>query len=102
MRMASCIVLGVLLVFPVCTAAGAAWQAGMIDDEGGPVMQAYVEAGTGDDPAELRLQCIAGSQIGVRYTSGSELSADIELPSNGPVMFSLAIDGGDTKNSDAA
>ncbi|MEO6012442.1 MAG: hypothetical protein ABIQ30_02510 [Devosia sp.] len=47
----------------------AGWQSGMVEDEGGPVMQAWVDGDGGDVPPELRLMC--GDQINVRYSFGS-------------------------------
>lgn len=86
-------VIAVSLTFTGCTAAVAAWHSGMIDDEGGQVFEAYVETGDAEIPTALRLQCLADSQIGVRYGYGSDMSADVELPAEVPLRFTFTIDG---------
>jgi len=52
------------------TALGAGWESGMVEDEGGPVMMAWVYGADGGDAApELRLFC--GDQVSLRYGHGA-------------------------------
>jgi len=48
MRLLSLIVLPAAMI--ASTALGAGWESGMVEDEGGKVMQAWVYGGTGDVP----------------------------------------------------
>lgn len=85
------------LMSVACLIAGtvsamAVWQSGMVDDEGGPAMQAWVEAGTADVPADLRLMCLSEQQISIRYGVGSDLPTDAVLPV-GALTFRFTIDG---------
>jgi hypothetical protein len=86
------IALGIPLASMACTAVLAAWHSGMVDDEGGQIFQAYVETGDAEYPTDLRLQCLGDGQISVRYGYGSDMSADVELPSDGPLTFTFTID----------
>lgn len=87
------VAVGFSLAIFASTAAKAGWQARLVDEEGGPIMQAYVEGGAAEIPADLRLQCLSSTEIGVRYGYGSDLSADVQLPADGPLTFTLFIDG---------
>jgi hypothetical protein len=64
-----------LLTIP---ASAAGWTAGMEEDEGGPVMTAWVEGeGPGDFPPMLRMNC--GDGIGLRYLmSGDSGGPNVE------------------------
>jgi len=73
--------------------ATAGWVAGMVEDEGGPIMQAYVEAGDADIPSDLRLQCLADARVGVRYGMGSDLTAGTVMTGGDQYIFSFSIDG---------
>ena len=78
-----------LLLLPA-TAHAAGWESGMVEDEGGPVMQAWVEAAGGDVPPELRMMC--GDGVMLRYGFGSGPGEDVALPDT-PQKF--AFDFGD-------
>ena len=83
-----------LVVVPVAliasTAFGAGWESGMVEDEGGPVMQAWVLADDGDVPPELRMMC--GDEVMLRYGQGTSLGEGVE-PIREPV--SVTFDFGD-------
>jgi hypothetical protein len=71
--------LAVLPALFASTALGAGWESGMVDDEGGPVMMAWVSGDGGGDPApELRLFC--GDQVSLRYGHGAPAEE------NAPIM----------------
>ena len=55
---------------------GAGWESGMVEDEGGPVMMAWVQAEGGDVPPELRMMC--GDQLNLRYGQGTSLGEGVE------------------------
>ena len=65
---------------------GAGWESGMVEDEGGSVMQAWVQAGNGDVPPELRMMC--GDQVNLRYGQGTSLGEGVE-PITDPVDFTF-------------
>ena len=69
MRLLSLAVVPVALT--IATASlGAGWESGMQEDEGGPVMMAWVFGAQGGDvPPELRMFC--GSQVSLRYGQGA-------------------------------
>jgi hypothetical protein len=47
---------------------GAGWESGMVEDEGGSVMMAWVYATGGEPAPELRMFC--GDQVSLRYGQG--------------------------------
>lgn len=64
-------------------ALAGAWDSGMVEDEGGPAMMAWVYGeGGGDVPPELRMMC--GDGMGLRYGMGSGPGEGIE-----PIMDPL-------------
>ena len=69
---------------------GAGWESGMVEDEGGSVMQAWVVAENGDVPPELRMMC--GDEVMLRYGQGTSLGEGVE-PIREPV--SVTFDFGD-------
>ncbi len=67
-------------------ALGAGWESGMQEDEGGPVMMAWVYAGDGGPTApELRMFC--GDQVSLRYGQGA--GAEGSEPVMEPVTFTF-------------
>lgn len=77
------LVIGLLLLPTSVLAAG--WESGMVEDEGGPVMQAWVEGeGGGDVPPELRMMCF--DQVNLRYSMGSGPAEGAEMPTE-PLDF---------------
>lgn len=67
MRLLSLVVVPAALI--ASTALGAGWESGMVEDEGGPVMMAWVHSAQGGDvPPELRMFC--GDQVSLRYGQG--------------------------------
>jgi len=85
MRLLSLVVLPVALTVG-STALGAGWESGMIEEEGGPVMQAWVYGANGDVPPELRVMC--GDQLMLRYGQGTSLGEEVE-PIRDPVDFTF-------------
>lgn len=85
MRLLSLVVLPVALAI-ASTANGAGWESGMVDDEGGRVMQAWVYGTNGDVPPELRMMC--GDQVMLRYGQGTSLGEGVE-PITDPVDFTF-------------
>ena len=73
-----------LLIASPASAAG--WQSGMVEDEGGPVMQAWVEGEGGDVPPELRMMC--GGEVNIRYGFGSGPGEGVE-PAADPLTFTF-------------
>ena len=68
MRLLSLVVVPVALI--ASTAFGAGWESGMVEDEGGSVLMAWVYAAQGGDvPPELRMFC--GDQVSLRYGQGA-------------------------------
>lgn len=65
---------------------GAGWESGMVEDEGGPVMMAWVYASNGDVPPELRMWC--GDEVVLRYGQGTSLGEGVE-PITDPVSFTF-------------
>jgi hypothetical protein len=85
MRLLSLTVLPAALI--ASASLGAGWESGMIEDEGGPVMQAWVQAtDSGDVPPELRMMC--GDQVNLRYGQGTSLGEGVE-PIRDPVSFTF-------------
>jgi hypothetical protein len=84
MRLLSLVVLPAAMV--ASTALGAGWESGMVEDEGGKVMQAWVYGGSGDVPPELRMMC--GDQVVLRYGQGTSLGEGVE-PIRDPVDFTF-------------
>jgi hypothetical protein len=86
MRLLSLVVLPAAL--SITTASlGAGWESGMVEDEGGPVMQAWVYATeSGDVPPELRMMC--GDQVNLRFGQGTSLGEGVE-PIRDPVSFTF-------------
>jgi hypothetical protein len=70
------------------TAFAAGWESGMQEDEGGPVMMAWVFAGEGNAPPELRMFC--GDQVSLRY---GQVASEGAAPILDPV--SVTFDFGD-------
>jgi hypothetical protein len=85
MRLLSLAVLPIALTLAT-TSLGAGWESGMMEDEGGPVMQAWVYATNGDVPPELRMMC--GDQVMLRYGQGTSLGEGVE-PIRDPVDFTF-------------
>jgi hypothetical protein len=85
MRLLSLVVLPVALTI-ASNAVGAGWESGMVEDEGGKVMQAWVHATNGDVPPELRMMC--GGQVMLRYGQGTSLGEGAE-PITEPVDFTF-------------
>jgi hypothetical protein len=70
----------------VATTALAAWESGMVEDEGGEVMMAWVYgANTGANPPELRMFC--GGQVSLRFGQGG--TGEGVEPIRDPVAFSF-------------
>jgi hypothetical protein len=68
------------------TTAFAAWESGMVEDEGGPVMMAWVYgANTGANPPEVRMFC--GDQVSLRF--GQSGTGEGEEPIIEPTAFSF-------------
>ena len=65
---------------------GAGWESGMVEDEGGSVMQAWVVAENGDVPPELRMMC--GDEVMLRYGQGTSLGEGVE-PIREPVSVTF-------------
>ena len=69
------------------TAAFAAgWESGMVEDEGGPAMMAWVYGEGGDVPPELRMLC--GDGVSLRYGMGSGPGEETEPPMD-PLTFDI-------------
>jgi hypothetical protein len=85
MRLLSLVVLPVALTVG-STALGAGWESGMVEDEGGPVMQAWVYGSNSEVPPELRLMC--GDQLVLRYGQGTSSGEGVE-PIRDPVDFTF-------------
>src|SRR5881394_1979144 len=65
-----------LMMFPGAAIAAEGWTAEMEEDEGGPVMVAYVEAApSGDITPRLRTMCLAGDFI-LRYEPATDTTAE--------------------------
>ncbi len=85
MRLLSLTVLPIALM--ASASLGAGWDSGMVEDEGGPVMMAWVYATDGGDvPPELRMFC--GDQVSLRYGQGSGSGEGTE-PIMEPVTFTF-------------
>ena len=67
------------------TALAAGWESGMQEDEGGPVMMAWVYAAEGETAPELRMFC--GDQVSLRYGQGP--AAEGTEPITEPVSFTF-------------
>ena len=57
-------------------AFAAGWESGMVEDEGGPAMMAWVYGEGGDVPPELRMMC--GDGVNLRYGFGSGPGEGVE------------------------
>lgn len=69
------------------TTAFAAWESGMVDDEGGPVMMAWVYGeNAGANPPELRMFC--GNEVSLRFGQGGTGEEGID-PITDPLSFSF-------------
>jgi hypothetical protein len=78
-----------LLALPLlllATSALAGWESGMVEDEGGPTMMAWVEGEGGDVPPELRMMC--GDQVNLRYGMGSGPGEGV-APGGEPLPFTF-------------
>ena len=84
MRLLSLTVLPAVLI--ASASLGAGWESGMVEDEGGPVMMAWVHGEGGDVPPELRMMC--GDQLMLRYGQGTSLGEGVE-PIRDPVDFTF-------------
>jgi hypothetical protein len=85
MRLLSLAVLPVALTI-ASASLGAGWESGMQEDEGGPVMMAWVYgAESGAVPAELRMFC--GDEVSLRYGQGA--IAEGSDPVREPVTFTF-------------
>jgi hypothetical protein len=74
-----------VLMFTV-PASAAGWESGMVEDEGGPVMMAWVYGEGGDVPPELRMMC--GDGVNLRYGQGSGPGEGVE-PIMEPQIFTF-------------
>lgn len=85
MRLLSLAIVPVALTI-ASTSLGAGWESGMVEDEGGPVMMAWVYGeNTGANPPELRMFC--GGQVSLRYGQGG--TGEGEEPATEPLAFSF-------------
>jgi hypothetical protein len=89
MRLLSLAVLPAALAI-ASAALGAGWESGMEEDEGGPVMMAWVYGAGGGEggevPPELRMFC--GGQVSLRYGQGTAAAEGSE-PITEPVSFTF-------------
>jgi hypothetical protein len=67
-------------------ALAAGWESGMVEDEGGPAMMAWVYGEGGDVPPELRMMC--GDGVNLRYGQGSGPGEGIK-PVMEPLTFTF-------------
>jgi hypothetical protein len=81
-----------LLTSPVMAAG---WTAGMIEDEGGPVMSASVSGEGGDVPPLLLMECTGEAGVMLRYSFGSGPGESVELPTDA-FPFTFAFGNGQT------
>jgi hypothetical protein len=71
----------------LASAANAAWESGMQEDEGGPVMMAWVYGAEGGDMSpELRMMC--GDEMMLRFGQGALPEGESE-PITEPVEFTF-------------
>ena len=84
MRLLSLTVVPAVLI--ATASLGAGWESGMVEDEGGSVMMAWVYGANGDVPPELRMWC--GDQVALRYGQGTSLGEGVE-PIREPVSFTF-------------
>ena len=89
MRLLSLAVVPVALTI-ASASLGAGWESGMVEDEGGSVMMAWVYGTGGDVPPELRMMC--GDQVNLRYGQGTGPGEGVE-PIRDPV--NVTFDFGD-------
>ena len=82
MRLLSLTVVPAVLI--ATASLGAGWESGMVEDEGGPVMQAWVLADDGDVPPELRMMC--GDEVMLRYGQGTSLGEGVEPIRSSPTL----------------
>ncbi|HWA17893.1 MAG TPA: hypothetical protein VG757_02755 [Devosia sp.] len=68
----------------------AGWDSGMVEDEGGPAMMAWVYGDGGDVPPELRMMC--GDGVNLRYGMGSGPGEGTE-PVTEPLTFTFDFGG---------
>jgi hypothetical protein len=85
MRLLSLAVVPVALTI-ASASLGAGWESGMVEDEGGPVMMAWVYGEGGDVPPELRMMC--GDQLNLRFGQGTSLGEGVE-PITDPLSFTF-------------
>ena len=86
MRLMSLAIVPVALTI-ASASLGAGWESGMVEDEGGPIMQAWVYGtNAGANPPELRMFC--GDTVGLRYGQGGTGEEGVE-PISGPVSFTF-------------
>jgi hypothetical protein len=80
--------LAILPAAMIATASmGAGWESGMVEDEGGEVMMAWVYGAEGGEvPPELRMMC--GDQLMLRYGQGATPEGEPE-PIMEPVSFTF-------------
>lgn len=85
MRLLSLAILPAALI--ATASLGAGWESGLQEDEGGPVMMAWVHGAEGGDvPPELRMMC--GDQVNLRYGQGATPEGESE-PITEPVSFTF-------------
>ena len=85
MRLLSLAILPAALI--ATASMGAGWESGMQEDEGGPVMMAWVYGAEGGEvPPELRMMC--GDQVNLRYGQGAMPEGESE-PITEPVGFTF-------------
>lgn len=87
MRLLSLVVVPAALI--ASASLGAGWESGMVEDEGGPVMMAWVYAEGAEPTPELRMFC--GGEVSLRYGQGT--AAEGTEPITEPV--SITFDFGD-------
>ena len=84
MRLLSLTVVPAVLI--ATASLGAGWESGMVEDEGGSVMMAWVYGANGEMPPELRMWC--DDQVALRYGQGTSLGEGVE-PIREPVSFTF-------------
>jgi hypothetical protein len=85
MRLLSLVIIPAALTI-ASASLGAGWESGMVEDEGGPVMMAWVQGEGGDVPPELRMMC--GDQLNLRFGQGTSLGEGGE-PITDPLNFTF-------------
>jgi hypothetical protein len=86
------LILATVLTMSVAPAMAASWQSGMVEDEGGPQMMAWVDGQGGDVPPDLYLMCAGDMGLNLRYSMGSGPGEGIDMPP-GPLDFMFTFGG---------